>query len=60
MLGIATYFSFIFKGKQNKKKSSKFDSLFEKYGMWKTKVGFAGQVTYQECTIKVQSTPLSP
>ena len=40
------------KGKQNKKENPKCDSLFGKYGPWKTKFGLGGQVTYQEGTVK--------
>ena len=43
-------FSLIFvlflKGKQNKKENPKCDSLFGKDGLWKTKSGLGGQVTY--------------
>ena len=42
----ALIFVLFLKGKQNKKENSKCDSLFGKNGMWKTKSGFGGQVTY--------------
>ena len=45
-LGVATYLFIFFKGKQNKKENPKCDSLFGKDSLWKTKVGFEGQVTY--------------
>ena len=47
-LGVATYFCFIFKGKQNKKENPKCDSLFGKENLLKTKFGSEGQVTYWE------------
>ena len=56
-LGVATYFCFIFKGKQNKKENPKCDSLFGKDGLWKTKPEFGGQVTYWEGIVKT-ITPL--
>ena len=43
--------------KQNKKENPKCDSLFGKDGLWKTKYGFGGQVTYREGTVKTV-TPL--
>ena len=39
-------FVLFLKGKQNKKENPKCDSLFGKEGLWKTKSGFGGQVTY--------------
>ena len=45
-------FVLFLKGKQNKKENSKCDSLFGKDGIWKTKNGFGGQVTYWEGTVK--------
>ena len=39
---------FFLKEKQNKKENPKCDSLFGKDGMWKTKSGLRGQVTYWE------------
>ena len=45
-------FVLFLKGKQNNKENPKYDSLFGKYGMWETKYGFGGQVTYREGTVK--------
>ena len=53
-------FVLFLKGKQNKKENPKCDSLFGKNGLWKTIVGFGGQITYQEGTVKDHSTFLSP
>ena len=43
---------FFKKGKQNKKENPKYDSLFGKDGLRKTKSGLGGQVTYWKGTIK--------
>ena len=45
-------FVLFLKGKQNKKVNPKCDSLF--YKMWyvKNRIGFGGQVTYREGTVK--------
>ena len=43
---------FFLKGKQNKKENPKCDFLFGKDSLWQTKVGFGGQVTYWEGTVK--------
>ena len=51
-LRVTTYFCFIFKGKTNKKENPKCNSLFGKDGMWKTKSGLGGQVTYWKGTVK--------
>ena len=53
-LRVATYFCFIFKknGKQNKKENPKYDFLFEKGGLWKSKLGLRGQVTYWKSMVK--------
>ena len=51
---------YFFKAKQSKKENLKYDSLFGKDNLWKTKIGFGGQVTHQEGTAKNRSTPLSP
>ena len=53
-------FVLFLKGKQNKKENPKCDSLFGKNGMWKTKYGLGGQVTYWEGTVIDSNTPLSP
>ena len=45
-------FALFFKGKQNKKENTKCDSLFGKDGLWKIGLGFRGQVTYWEGTVK--------
>ena len=57
-LGIATYFCFIFKRVNKiKKKNPKCDSLFWKRWSAKNRIGFGGQVTYREGTVKTV-TPL--
>ena len=54
-LGVATYFCFIFwRVNKIKKKNLKYDSLFWKRWFTKNRIGFRGQVTYREGTIKVQ------
>ena len=58
-LELPLIFVLFLKGKQNKKKNPKCDSLFGKDNLWKTKVGSRSQVTYWECTVKNRSTPLS-
>ena len=46
-------FLFLFlKGKQNKKKNPKCDSLFWKRWSKKNRIGFGGRVTYREGTVK--------
>ena len=46
-------FLFLFlKGKQNKKENPKCDSLFWKRWSTKNRIGFGGQVTYREGTVK--------
>ena len=45
-------FVLFLKEKQNKKENPKYDSLFEKCGMWKTKFELGGQVAYWEGRIK--------
>ena len=53
-------FVLFLKGKQNKKENPKYDSLFGKDSLWKTKVGYGGQVTYWEGTMVSRNTPLNP
>ena len=48
---------YFLKGKQNKKENPKCDSLLGKGGLWKTKSGLKGHVTYWEGTVKTV-TPL--
>ena len=43
-----------------RKKNPKCDSLLWKRWSVKNRIGFGGQVTYQEGTVKNRSTPLSP
>ena len=45
-------FVLFLKGKQNKKKNLKCDSLFCKKWSMKNRIGFGGQVTYREGTVK--------
>ena len=45
-------FVLFLKGKQNKKKNPKCDSLFWKRWSVKNRIGFGGQVTYREGTVK--------
>ena len=45
-------FVLFLKRKQNKKENPKCNSLFTKDSLWKTKVGYGGQVTYWEGTVK--------
>ena len=51
-------FSFYFSnGKKNKKENPKCDFLFRKRWYVKNRIGFGGQVTYREDTVKIV-TPL--
>ena len=45
-------FVLFLKGKQNKKENPKCDSFFWKRWSAKNRIGFGGQVTYQEGTVK--------
>ena len=51
-LELPLIFALFLKVKQNKKENFKCDSLFGKCGLWKTKSGLRGQVTYREGTVK--------
>ena len=51
-------FVLFLKGKQNKKENLKCDSLFWKRWSVKNRIGFGGQVTYREGTVKKTVAPL--
>ena len=59
-LGVVTYFCFIFKGKNKIPKKKTLSVTPEgKTGLWKTKFGSGGRVTYWEGTMMSRNTPLS-
>ena len=51
-LELSLIFVLFLKGKQNKKENSKCDSLFWKMWYVKNQIGFGGQITYREGTVK--------